>query len=80
MEDAGDATAWTQENDLWYYQDALYVPDDVAVRAQLMRVHYDDDLASYFGGNKTEALLRRKYWWLTLAKDVRKYVRTCPIC
>jgi len=78
--DAGEETAWIQDGDLWYYKDALYVPDDGAVRAQLMRIHHDDDLAGHFGGDKTEALLRRKYWWPTLAKDCRDYVRTCPIC
>ena len=35
---------------------------DSAVRAELIRLHYDDPLASYFGRDKTELLLKRKYW------------------
>jgi hypothetical protein len=32
----------------------LYVPDDSATRAQLIRVYYNDELAGHFGRNKTE--------------------------
>jgi len=31
--------------------------EDSAVRRELMWIHYNDDLASYFGRDKTEALL-----------------------
>lgn len=77
---ASAAKDWNQENGLWYCKEALYVPDDSALRAQLMRVHYDDELASHFGRDKTEALLRRKYYWPELAKDVATYVKTCQMC
>ncbi|KXL51465.1 hypothetical protein M433DRAFT_9221 [Acidomyces richmondensis BFW] len=33
----------------------------------------------HFGRDKTEALLRRKYWWPTLAKDTAEYVKTCLV-
>jgi hypothetical protein len=52
--DEGDEVAWRKVGDLWYYKNALYVPDDSAAHAQLMRIHYDDELAGYFGRNKTE--------------------------
>lgn len=58
----------------------MYVPNDSALRAQLMRIHHDDELAGHFGRDKTEALLRRKYWWPTLAKDTAEYVKTCSVC
>lgn len=77
---AGEALAWQQDNGLWYYNDKLYVPDDSALRAELMRVHHDDELAGHFGGDKTEALLRRKYWWPTLSRDVRDRVKSCKTC
>jgi hypothetical protein len=59
--DAGEEGAWRKEGDLWYYRDALYVPLDSATHAELLRIHHDDELASHFGRNKTEELLRRKY-------------------
>jgi len=33
------------------------MPKDSAVRAELMRIYYNDDLASYFSRDKTKALL-----------------------
>ena len=53
---------WTLNNGLWYFKSALYVPDDCALRAQLLRIHHNDELAGYFGRNKIEALLSRKYY------------------
>jgi hypothetical protein len=78
--DAGDEFAWRKVRDLWYYRNALYVLDDSATRAQLMRVHHDDELAGHFGRNKTEQLLRRKYWWLMLTKDVAARVASYGTC
>ena len=45
-----------------------------------MRLHHDDELAGHFGRDKTETLLRRKYWWPTLSKDVGEYVGSCNVC
>jgi hypothetical protein len=39
----------------------LYVPLDYALRAQVLRMHYDDAHAGHFGYAKTLDLLRRKY-------------------
>ena len=77
---ADEAEAWVQHDQLWYYKLALYVPNDSAVRAELMRIHHDDELAGHFGRDKTEALLRRKYFWPELAKEVAEYVKTCSVC
>ena len=35
--------------------------NDSALRAELIRVHHDNELVGHFGGDKTKALLRRKY-------------------
>jgi hypothetical protein len=78
--DAGEEGAWRKEGDLWYYRDALYVPLDSATHAELLRIHHDDELAGHFGRNKTEELLRRKYWWPSLSKDVAQRVASCDTC
>lgn len=78
--DAREERAWVQDSGLWYYNGALWVPEDSATRAELMRIHHDDELAGHFGRDKTETLLRRKYWWPTLAKDVAERVSSCAIC
>lgn len=50
------------------------------MRAQLLRMHHDDPLAGHFGRDRTAALLRRKYWWPKLEKDVEVYCKTCYQC
>jgi hypothetical protein len=47
---------------LLYKADALCVPEDGALRAELLRIHYDDLIAGHFGPAKTVACLARKYY------------------
>ena len=76
----GSKPGWVQANGLWYFGDRLYVPSDGAVQAEIMRIHHDDPLAGHFGREKTELLIKRKYWWPGLSKDVEEYCSTCTIC
>ena len=76
---AGDFSArWLKQNELLRYRGAVYVPE--AVRQELLKLNHDDPLAGHFGVSKTLELLRRKYFWQSMRKDVREYVKTCPIC
>ena len=59
---------------------AVYVPPSTAVRGELMKIHHDDPYAGHFGIEKTTDLLRRKYYWQGLPKDVKDYVETCDVC
>jgi hypothetical protein len=52
--DEGDKVTWRKVGDLWYYKNALYVLDDSATYTQLIRVYHNDELAGYFGRNKTK--------------------------
>ena len=58
----------------------LYIPEDNAVREELLKRHHDDPLAGHFGVSKTQELLMRKFYWLTIKKDVKEYVDSCDIC
>jgi hypothetical protein len=59
---------------------AAYVPPSAAVRGELMKIHHDDPYAGHFSIEKTTNLLRRKYYWQGLLKDVKDYVETCDVC
>ena len=39
-----------------------YVPDDPALKAEVMKLYHDDPLAGHFGVDKTLELLRRNYY------------------
>jgi transposase InsO family protein len=74
--------SWKLEmkNDLWFRGEALYVPPDNTLRAQVLRMHHDSEYAGHFGHAKTLELLSRKYWWPRLSSDVKEYVQTCGVC
>ena len=56
----GSAT-YVERGDLVYKVNTLYILEDVALRVELIRMHYDDPLAGYFGTSKTTKLISRKY-------------------
>jgi len=38
------------------------VPDDTAVRAEILTINHDDPIAGHFGVAKTLELVQRKYY------------------
>ena len=42
--------------------------------------HHNDLLIRHFGINKTQELLGWKYYWPSLRKDIKSYVKGCDIC
>ena len=78
--DAGKAD-WTEDSkSLLRYQGAAYVPPDGAVRDEIMKINHDDPTAGHYGQKKTLELVRRKYYWPAMHKDVAEYVQTCDLC
>jgi hypothetical protein len=65
---------------LLYYRGRLYIPLDLAVRAELLQIHYNNALAGHFGKKKTLDLLLRKYYWPSITADVINYISTCDLC
>jgi transposase InsO family protein len=67
-------------NGLVRRQGRIYVPEKGGGRLEILQRHHDDPLAGHFGHNRTLELIRRKYDWPKLPKDVRDYVATCTLC
>ena len=65
---------------LLYYQGSAYVPEDLAIRQEILRMSHADPQAGHFGPARTIELVRRKYYWPKLLKDVKEYVRGCDVC
>ncbi len=61
-----------------HYQGLPYVPKVIC--SELISRHHDDPLAGHFGIEKTCELIARKYYWLTLRRDVEAYVKDCDVC
>ena len=54
----------------------------VAPRLQrkVMASYHDEGVTQHLGAAKTVALLKQRYWWRGMDKDVRRFVRACPWC
>lgn len=61
-------------------RDLLYVAASGTVRARVLQQCHDDPLAGHYGYARTLELLRRRYLWPGMAKDVKQYVATCTTC
>ena len=65
---------------LLFHSEQLYVPEEVSVRAEILKQHHDDVLAGHFGIERTLELVARKYYWISMIKDVKAYVASCDVC
>jgi len=59
---------------------ATYVPNDPAVRQEIIQINHDDPYGGHFGKAKTVEIVQRKYYWPTMGRDIKDYVRTCEVC
>ena len=59
---------------------SIEVPNTPKFRTLLLRESHDQPLAGHFGRDRTLDLLRRKWYWKGMAKDVELYVQSCDKC
>ena len=50
------------------------------MKAEMLRLHYDDFLMKHFEIKKTRSLLQRKFYWLRMLKDIKEYIQNCDVC
>ena len=62
------------------YKGAVYVPNDQAVRQEIMRTNHDDPHGGHFGIARTAELIRCKYFWLAIAANIKEDVRDYDVC
>ena len=60
------------------FQGLPYVPE--IIRFEVISCHHNDPLVGHFGIDKTRELVSRKYYWPSLRRDIKSYVRGCDIC
>uniref|UniRef100_A0A3P9L311 Gypsy retrotransposon integrase-like protein 1 n=1 Tax=Oryzias latipes TaxID=8090 RepID=A0A3P9L311_ORYLA len=56
----------------------LYVPD--SLRSEVLTWGHASKIACHGGVRRTTNLLRRRFFWPSLEKDVREYVAACSVC
>ena len=50
------------------------------MRVNLIKEKHYGGLARHFGIDKTLSLLKEKYYWPQMFKDVQKFVKSCGVC
>ena len=75
---AGFPKDWEDVKGVLQYQELPYVPE--IIRSEVINCHHDDPLAGHFGIDKTRQLVSQKYYWPSLRKDTKNYVRGCDVC
>ena len=58
----------------------IEVPAVPRFKTALLEANHDHPLAGHFGRDRTLDLLRRKWFWKGMAKDVEAYVQSCDRC
>ena len=51
-----------------------------SMRLNLIKEKHSGGLARHFGIDKTLSLMKEKYYWPQMYKDVQKVVKSCGIC
>ena len=74
----------TKKNDNWK-NDILYVNKHIYIsskklRNALFKQDHDDFYTEHFEYEKILELIRRKYWWFNLIRNVKKYFKCCIGC
>jgi len=59
----------------------VYVPDDAAIRKEILRLNHDDPWqGGHAGRDRTTQNVARYYWWPGMTQAVRQYVEGCDSC
>ncbi|PKU68398.1 RNA-directed DNA polymerase [Dendrobium catenatum] len=62
-----------------FFHNCICVPRG-SIRIALISECHDGGLAGHFGRDKTLALVKEKFYWPAMPKDVGRYVKGCRIC
>ena len=74
------APDWEQQEGLWYYKGALYIPDHYALRMECISKYHDSPSQGHPNSRRTYQSVRRFYYWPNMITDIDDYVYTCDSC
>ena len=63
-----------------FYKGRNYVPDDLNLRRDIVKMLHDHETAGHPGEAETLVSVERLYWWPGLWTFVRNYVKGCGVC
>ena len=58
----------------------LYVPDDGELKRRIMREFHEAPYSAHPGVHRSIRLISRVFYWPGMTRDIKRYVRGCPLC
>ena len=58
----------------------IFVPEDMALRYNIIYEHHDTAFQGHFGRIKTAERIRRHFYWPNLEQTVDEYIKSCDKC
>lgn len=83
LADAGDATYQRRDGLVCKLVDGEFVPvipGTDTLRSVILREYHASALGGHMGERKLLAVVRGRFYWPGLAKDVKRFCRECPVC
>jgi len=71
---------WSEEQGLVLFRGKVYVPKDIKLRLEIIKLHHDTPIAGHPDQWKTLELVTRNYWWPGITMQVKNYVSGCDRC
>ena len=51
-----------------------------SMRQKVMALCHDEPTKGHTGIYRTMELVKQRYWWKGMGKDIENYVKSCPVC
>jgi len=68
------------ETSCLFYDNRLYIPNDLDLRRRIVADHHDSPVAGHPGALATSRSIALSYWWPGLRSFVGNYVASCAVC
>ena len=68
------------EDGLILFKGKIYVPNNLELRREIVRIHHDPPGRGHPGRYQTQELVNRNYWWPGLGRFIKEYVEGCAVC
>ena len=71
---------WYTKDNLIYWKTLLYIPPNPTLRERVIKENHDHPLAGHPGVRRTLDLVKTRYYWPTIKRDIHRYVKGCDKC
>jgi len=71
---------WIIDNEIIRYQGKVYVPENLSLQNDIIRLYHDLPHAGHPGPLRTIQLIKQDYWWPLMTTHIKRWIKGCAIC